>query len=107
MSRILALYIYLYVLFRIDLLRLLLDNATFLFNSFISVKSYIFTFKPYNKSYNIRIKITIFISFTNDYLKKFLEDGTMTKEDLYAFFEGDEVREKYKTIEQEIKALSY
>ena len=47
------------------------------------------------------------ISFTNDYLKKFLEDGTMTKEDLYAFFEGDEVREKYKTIEQEIKALSY
>ena len=43
------------------------------------------------------------ISFTNDYLKKFLEDGTMTKEDLYAFFEGDAVREKYKEIEQEIK----
>jgi hypothetical protein len=29
----------------------------------------------------------------------------MTKEDLYAFFEGDEVREKYRRIEQEIKAL--
>ena len=45
------------------------------------------------------------ISFTNDYLKKFLEEGTMTKEDLYEFFEGDEVREKYRRIEQEIKAL--
>jgi hypothetical protein len=29
----------------------------------------------------------------------------MTKEDLYAFFEGDEVREKYKKIEQDIKTL--
>lgn len=45
------------------------------------------------------------ISFTNDYLKKFLEDGIMTKEDLYAFFEGDVVREKYEKIEQEINAF--
>lgn len=45
------------------------------------------------------------ISFTNEYLKKFLEDGIMTKEDLYAFFEGDVVREKYKKIEQEINAF--
>ena len=45
------------------------------------------------------------ISFTNEYLKKFLEDGIMTKKDLYAFFEGDEVREKYKEIENEINNL--
>ena len=45
------------------------------------------------------------ISFTNEYLKKFLEDGIMTKEDLYAFFEGDVVREKYKKIEQKINAF--
>lgn len=45
------------------------------------------------------------ISFTNEYLKKFLEDGIMTKEDLYAFFEGDVVREKYEKIEQEINAF--
>lgn len=45
------------------------------------------------------------ISFTNEYLKKFLEEGKMTKEDLYAFFEGDEVREKYKQIQQEINAF--
>ena len=45
------------------------------------------------------------ISFTNEYLNKFLEDGIMTKEDLYAFFEGDEVRKKYKKIEDEINAL--
>ena len=45
------------------------------------------------------------ISFTNEYLNKFLKDGIMTKEDLYAFFEGDEVREKYKQIQQEINAF--
>ena len=45
------------------------------------------------------------ISFTNEYLMKFLKDGIMTKEDLYAFFEGDEVREKYKQIQQEINAF--
>ena len=45
------------------------------------------------------------ISFTRDYLMNFLEDGIMTKEDLYAFFEGDVVRTEYKKIEQEIEQM--
>lgn len=45
------------------------------------------------------------ISFTNNYLMKFLEDGIMTKEDLYTFFEGDVVRTKYKKIEQKIEQM--
>ena len=59
-----------------------------------------------NKSILEKMKQSMLkISFTNEYLKKFLKDGIMTKEDLYAFFEGDVVREKYKKIEQEINAF--
>lgn len=39
------------------------------------------------------------------YLSKFLKDGKLTKEDLLAFYQGEDVKDKFKLIESEIDKL--
>ena len=39
------------------------------------------------------------LEFTYEYLQKFLKDGTLTREDMFAFYGGEAVREKYKVLE--------
>ncbi len=36
---------------------------------------------------------------------KFLAEGTLTKEDMLAFYAGDEVKERFRLIEREIGDL--
>ena len=43
--------------------------------------------------------------FNQRYLIKFLADGTLTKEDLLAFYAGEEVKERFRLIEREIGDL--
>ena len=45
------------------------------------------------------------MEFNQDYLKKFLNDGTLTKKDLLQYYMGDEVKEKYKIIERDIDSI--
>lgn len=45
------------------------------------------------------------LEFTYSYLCKFLEDGELSKEDLLSFYFGDEVRNQFKDLEKDIKAL--
>jgi hypothetical protein len=44
----------------------------------------------------------LLMEFNFTYLSKFLKDGTLTKQDLLQFYNGDEVKEKYQRIEKEI-----
>lgn len=44
-------------------------------------------------------------SFTHEYLSRFLNTGTLSKEDLLAFYMGEEVSDKYKLIDKEIKQI--
>lgn len=39
------------------------------------------------------------LEFTLQYLTKFLKDGALTKEDLFAFYAGEEVKERFKALE--------
>ncbi len=39
------------------------------------------------------------MEFTQQYLTKFLTDGTLSKEDLLHYYTGDEVRAKFKDID--------
>ena len=48
----------------------------------------------------------LLMEFNQQYLSKFLKDGKLTKEDLLAFYQGEEVKDRYKQIEQEINKLS-
>ncbi len=50
-------------------------------------------------------KSILLMEFNQDYLKKFLNDGTLTKKDLLQYYMGDEVKEKYKIIERDIDSI--
>ncbi|ESX80682.1 MULTISPECIES: hypothetical protein [unclassified Mesorhizobium] len=45
------------------------------------------------------------MEFNGRYLAKFMKDGTLSKQDLISFYSGEEVRERYRVVEQEIRAL--
>jgi hypothetical protein len=47
-------------------------------------------------------KSILLMEFNQHYLKKFLNDGTLTKSDLLNYYQGEDVKEKYRIIEKEI-----
>lgn len=47
-------------------------------------------------------KSILLMEFNQNYLKKFLNDGKLTKADLLNYYQGEDVKEKYKVIEREI-----
>jgi hypothetical protein len=46
------------------------------------------------------------LEFCRTYLKKFLNDGTLSKADLLDFYSGGDRREKYRAIQQKIETMS-
>lgn len=48
-------------------------------------------------------KSMLMVKFNEEYLTKFLNDGTLTKEDLLKFYLGGDMSGKYKDIEKEIE----
>jgi len=50
-------------------------------------------------------KSMLLMKFNRDYLTKFLNDGTLTKEDLLAFYSGEDINDSYKLVEKEIKGI--
>lgn len=48
-------------------------------------------------------KSLLTMDFNKEYLQKFLESGTLSKEDLLEYYMGEKVNEKYIAIEKEIK----
>jgi hypothetical protein len=50
-------------------------------------------------------KSMLLLEFNQQYLSKFLKDGTLTKKDLLDFYMGDEIKDQYKLIEKEINNL--
>lgn len=51
-------------------------------------------------------KSLLSIEFDQQYLTKYLQDGTMTKEDFLDFYMREDIRTKYKLISKEIEQLS-
>ena len=47
----------------------------------------------------------LLMEFNEQYLSKFLKDGKLTKQDLLAFYQGEEIKDKYKLIETDINKL--
>lgn len=50
-------------------------------------------------------KCMMMVQFNEKYLLKFLKDGTLTKEDLFKFYTGEDMGEKYKLIENDIEKM--
>lgn len=50
-------------------------------------------------------KSMLLMEFNQQYLRKFLEDGTLTKKDLLDYYSGEEVKDRFKMIEKDIFTL--
>jgi hypothetical protein len=50
-------------------------------------------------------KSILLMEFNGRYLAKFIKDGTLSKQDLMSFYAGEDVRDRYRAIDQEIKVL--
>lgn len=50
-------------------------------------------------------KSILLMEFNARYLAKFMTDGTLSKRDLIAFYSGEDVRDRYRAVEQDIKAM--
>lgn len=44
----------------------------------------------------------LLMEFNQEYLSKFLRDGTLTRKDLLDFYSGEDIRDKYRLIEKDI-----
>jgi hypothetical protein len=50
-------------------------------------------------------KSVLLMDFNQQYLAKFLREGTLNKKDLLDFYMGEEIKDKFKLIEKEIEGL--
>lgn len=50
-------------------------------------------------------KAMLMMKFNEKYFSKFLEDGTLTKQDLLEFYTGEELKDEFKPLEKEIERL--
>lgn len=45
------------------------------------------------------------MEFNQEYMRKFLRDGTLTKKDLLDFYTGEDIKDKYRLVEKGINEL--
>lgn len=89
-----------------DLLAILVNRIVKDINEITSIKSLVQNNIENNKSILKQLEKSILLmEFNQQYLKKFLEDGTLTKKDLLDYYSGEEVKDKYKLIERDISEI--
>jgi len=50
-------------------------------------------------------KSVLLMEFNQEYLKRFLSQGSLTKKDLLDFYTGEDIKDRYRLIEKEINEL--
>lgn len=86
-----------------EILGILINRIIKDFTEILSIKSLVHSNIENNKTILKQLeKSMLLIEFNQDYLMKFLKEGTLTKADLLAFYSGEDIRDKYRLIEKEI-----
>jgi hypothetical protein len=89
-----------------DLLMILVNRLIKDINEITTIKSLVHNNIENNKAILKQLeKSMLLMEFNQQYLKKFLMDGTLTKEDLLNYYQGEDVKDKFRIIENEINAL--
>ena len=89
-----------------DLLAILVNRIIKDINEVLTIKSLVLNNIENNKAILKQLEKSILLmEFNQDYLKKFLKDGTLTKKDLLDYYSGEDVKDKYKLIEKEINGI--
>lgn len=86
-----------------DLLAILVNRIIKDLNEITSIRNLVQNNIENNKAILKQLeKSLLLMEFNQEYMRKFLSDGTFTKEDLLAFYSGEEVKDKFKLIEKDI-----
>lgn len=86
-----------------DLLAMIVNRIIRDINQMLSIKTLVSNNIENNKEILKQLeKSMLLMEFNQEYLKRFLSHGTLTKKDLLDFYMGDDVKDKYKLIEKDI-----
>ncbi len=89
-----------------DILMILVHRIIKDINEILDIKSLVQKNIDNNKSILKQIDKSILLAeFNQQYLKRFLNTGTLTKKDLLDFYMGEDVKDKFKLIEKDIEKL--
>jgi len=89
-----------------DLLLILVNRTIKDINEMLSIKTLVYNNIENSKAILKQLEKSILLmDFNQQYLKKFLDEGTLTKEDLLTYYQGDDVRDKYRMIEKDIENM--
>ncbi|MFA6087241.1 hypothetical protein [Mucilaginibacter sp.] len=87
-----------------DLLMVLVNRIIKDLNEILSIKTLVESNIENNKSILKQLEKNILLmDFNRQYLKKFLQDGTLTKSDLLRYYQGDDIKDKFRIIEKDIE----
>jgi phage tail tube protein FII len=86
-----------------DLLAILVNRIIKGLNEVLTIRNLVESNIENNKSILKQLeKSMLLMEFNQHYLKKFLNDGTLTKTDLLNYYNGEDVKDRYRLIEKEI-----
>ncbi|WP_343531959.1 hypothetical protein [Pedobacter sp.] len=90
-----------------DLLVILVNRLIKDINEITTIKTLVHNNIENNKAILKQLEKSILLmEFNQEYLRKFLADGTLTKEDLLNYYQGEDVKDRFRHIEKEINSLS-
>lgn len=86
-----------------DLLAILVNRIIRGLNEILSIRNLVENNIENNKSILKQLeKSMLSMEFNQHYLKKFLNEGTLTKIDLLNYYNGEDIKDKYRLLEKEI-----
>ena len=89
-----------------DILAMIVNRIIKDINEVLVVKSLVQQNIENNKTILKQLEKSILLmEFNQEYLKRFLNNGTLTKKDLLDFYTGEDIKDKYRLIEKEINEL--
>lgn len=89
-----------------DLLTMIVNRIIKDINDVLTIKSLVESNIENNKTILKQLeKSMMLMEFNQEYMKKFLKDGTLTKKDLLDFYSGEEIKDRFKLIEKNITFL--
>jgi hypothetical protein len=89
-----------------DVLAMIITRIIKDINEVVKIRSLVHANIENNKAILGQLEKSILLmEFNQEYLMKFLKDGTLTKKGLLDFYMGEDVKEKYKMIEKEINGI--
>jgi hypothetical protein len=90
-----------------DLLVMLINRIVKDINDILSIKTLVSNNIENNKAILKQLEKNILLmEFNQQYLVKFLTDGTLTKEDLLAYYHGEDVKDKFRLVENDIEGFN-